>query len=157
MDAMPGPGIWDQYAVAGILFVVIVVIGAAVRKVFYEYREWQTAETEKQRIWQEEQYAKREKENITQRTWYSEMEKQREVALSERDKQWTAMVREIQALVDRRDRESHQALMELTGQIRMLTDGLAAHDARVEDRMKQFEKFVNDKASSAPAQKRRSA
>lgn len=148
---------WDQYAVAGILFIVIVVIGAAVRKVFYEYRDWQTSESDKQRIWQEEQYAKREKENNAQRAWYSEMEKQREIALSERDKQWTAMVREIQALVDRRDRESHQALMELTGQIRMLTEGLAAHDARVEDRMKQFEQFVNDKARSALAQKRRSA
>ncbi|MDI6769753.1 MAG: hypothetical protein QMD04_08760 [Anaerolineales bacterium] len=151
---MPGPGVWDQYAVAAIMFIVIVVIGMAVRKIFYEYREWQTIESEKQRIWQEEQYAKREKENVTQRTWYSEMEKQREVALSERDKQWTAMVREIQALVDRRDRESHQALMELTGQIRLLTDGLAAHDARVEGRMKQFEDYVNKKA---PNPRRRSA
>ncbi len=154
---MPGPNIWDNYAVAGILLIVIVVIGSAVRKIFSEYRDWQSEEAEKQRNWQETQFAKRENENEKQRAWYSEMEKKREIALAERDKQWTAMVREIQALVDRRDRESHQALMELTGQIRMLTEGLAAHDARVEDRMKQFEQYVNNRSRSAATQKRRSA
>lgn len=151
---MPGPGIWDQYTVAGIMFIVIVTIGLAVRKVFHEYRDWQSIETEKQRKWQEEQFEKRELENVKQRSWYSEMEKQREVALADRDKQWTAMVREIQALVDRRDRESHQALMELTGQIRLLTESLAAHDARVDDRMKKFEDYVNT-GRSAGSQKRR--
>jgi flagellar biosynthesis/type III secretory pathway M-ring protein FliF/YscJ len=138
MDAaMPGPGIWDQYAVAGILFVVIVVIGVAVRKVFREYREWQSKETELQRDWQEAQYQKRETENEKQRNWYSEMEKQRETALAERDKQWTAMVREIQALVDRRDRESHTVLTNLTTQIGTLTELISKHDRRVEEWMQR--------------------
>lgn len=137
---------------AGILFVVIVVIGIAVRKVFTEYREWQSAETEKQRKWQEEQFQKRENENEKQRTWYSAMEGKREDSLSERDKQWTQMVREIQALVDKRDRESTQALVELTNQIRLLTEGFASHDAKVENGLKQFEAFI--KASSQPGKRR---
>lgn len=154
---MPGPGIWDNYAVAGILLIVIIVIGNAVRKVFSEYRNWQTEESDKQRQWQETQFTKRENENEKQRTWYSTMEKEREIALAERDKQWTSMVRDIQALIDRRDRESHQALTELTQQIRLLTEGMAAHDARVEDRIKQFEQYFNEKTRGPSPQKRRSA
>lgn len=151
-DALPTAAIWDGYAVAGIVFVVIAFLLFAGWKVFKEYRAWQTAENKAQREWQDEQFKLREAENERQRAWNEQMEAKREASAETRDQRMRQFMQEQQAKQIEADRDTSKVLNSLVARIDNLTamvsvqttaltehgQALKLHDARVDERLAQY-------------------
>ncbi len=123
-DALPTAAIWDGYAVAGIVFVVILILLFAGWKVFREYRKWQTDESE------------------VQRKWYERMEDKREKTANARDEQMRAFMAAQQEKQIQADQETSRVLNSLVSRIDGLTAVMAAqskalsdHDAKVDQRI----------------------
>ncbi|GAP14881.1 hypothetical protein LARV_02660 [Longilinea arvoryzae] len=140
-DALPTAAIWDGYAVAGIVFVVILVMAWFVWKAFREYRVWQTAENQAQRKWQDEQFVLRQTENEKQRAWNEQMEHRRSQEASTRDEQMRKFMAAQQEKQIQADQETSRVLNSLVSRIDGLTAVMAAqskalsdHDAKVEQR-----------------------
>lgn len=151
-DALPTAAIWDGYAVAGIVFIVIAFLLFAGWKVFKEYRAWQTAENQAQREWQDEQFKLREAENDRQRAWNEQMEAKRQKEANERDHQMRAFMAEQQekqitaskeqslilnSLVSRMDTVTTMISVQ-TAAITDQSKALQAHDQRVDERLAQY-------------------
>lgn len=151
-EALPTAAIWDGYAVAGIVFVVIAFLLFAGWKVFKEYRAWQTAENEAQREWQDEQFKLREAENDRQRAWNEQMEAKRQKEANERDHQMRAFMADQQEKQIAASKEQSLILNSLVArmdtvttmisvQTAAITDqskALQAHDQRVDERLAQY-------------------
>jgi formiminotetrahydrofolate cyclodeaminase len=150
-DALPTAAIWDGYAVAGIVFIVILVMVALVWKGFKEYRAWQTMENQSHRDWQDMQFKLRETENERQRAFNEQMEAKRQKEAADRDQQMRAFMSEQQAkqiaaskeqstilnsLVTRMDTVTTMISMQ-TAAITEQSKTLQAHDQRVNDRLAQ--------------------
>lgn len=141
-EALPTAAIWDGYAVAGIVFVVVLVMIYLVWRGFREYRSWQTAENAAQRTWQDEQFAKREAENERQRAWNEQMEAKREKSAVARDEQMRAFMAAQQEKQIQADQETNRVLNSLVSRIDGLTvvmtaqsKALSDHDAKVDQRI----------------------
>lgn len=141
-DALPTAAIWDGYAVAGIVFIVIAVMAFFVWRAFREYRIWQTEENKAQREWQDEQFAKRELENEKQRAWNEQMEHRRSQEAATRDEQMRKFMAAQQEKQIQADQETSRVLNSLVSRIDGLTAVMAAqskalsdHDAKVDQRM----------------------
>jgi len=151
-EVLPTAAIWDGYAVAGIVFIVVLVMIALIWKAFKEYRAWQTAENAAQRDWQDEQFAKREAENERQRLWNEQMEAKREASAEARDQRMRQFMAEQQAKQIEADRDTSKVLNSLVARIDNLTamvsvqttaltehgQALKLHDAKVDDRLAQY-------------------
>ena len=136
---MPSTSIWDQCAVAGIVFVVIVAAGYALYHLFRAYSAWQTAESKEQRVWQEAQFEKRELENKIQRTWYEGMERKREEEQGQRDRQWQKFYAEIADQQARQNRDNNEVLSKLISRIDALTEVMTTHDKSSKERAARIE------------------
>lgn len=126
-DALPTAAIWDGYAVAGIVFIVILVLLWVGWKVFREYRSWQTAESD------------------LQRKWYERMEDKREKVATARDEQMRTFMAEQQEKQIQADQETSRVLNSLVSRIDGLTAVMSAqskalndHDAKVDQRIADF-------------------
>lgn len=151
-EALPTAAIWDGYAVAGIVFVVIAFLLFAGWKVFKEYRAWQTAENEAQREWQDEQFKLREAENDRQRAWNEQMEAKRQKEANERDHQMRAFMADQQEKQIAASKEQSLILNSLVARMDTVTTmisvqtaaiseqskALQAHDQRVDERLAQY-------------------
>jgi len=124
---MPPTTIWDQYAVAAIVFVVFIVIGIFAWQAFKDFRAWQSAETDRQQ------------------TWYETMEKKRDVSQAERDLKWQQFYSNIQANQDKRDRDNNEILGRLINRIDTLTETLTVHDKRSAERIEGLTEVVRKK------------
>lgn len=140
-DALPTAAIWDDFKVAGIVFIVILAMVILAWKAFREYRAWQTAENQAQRKWQDEQFDKRELENEKQRTWNEEMERRRSQEAATRDEQMRTFMAAQQKKQIEADQETSRVLNSLVSRIDGLTAVMAAqskalsdHDAKVDQR-----------------------
>ncbi|MFA5836186.1 MAG: hypothetical protein WC837_04435 [Bellilinea sp.] len=131
---MPTTTIWDQYAVAAIVFVVFIVLMAFAWRAFTQYRTWQT------------------QENLQQRTWYEAMEKKRDESQGLRDLKWQQFYQQIQDHQARRDRDNNEVLSKLISRIDMLTETLTVHDRKSAERADRIESVAN-----GAARKRRAA
>ncbi len=126
-DALPTAAIWDGYAVAGIVFVVILVLLFVGWKVFREYRSWQTAESD------------------LQRKWYERMEDKREKVATARDEQMRTFMAGQQEKQIQADQETSRVLNSLVSRIDGLTAVMSAqskalsdHDAKIDQRITEI-------------------
>ena len=124
---MPSTTIWDQYAVAAIVFVVFFFMLLGAYRVFKEYRAWQTVE------------------NAQQRTWYEAMEKKRDDGQLERDLKWQQFYAQIQDHQAKRDRDNNEILNKLINRIDTLTDSITQHDRKSADRFEGLTEVVRKK------------
>ena len=122
---MPQVTMWDQYAVAAIVFVVFITMVIAGWRIFREYRAWQTAE------------------NLQQRTWYEGMERKRDDSQGLRDLKWQQFYQQIQDHQARRDRDNNEVLGKLISRIDMLTETLTVHDRKSAERADRIENAAN--------------
>lgn len=136
-DALPTAAIWDGYAVAGIVFVVILVLLWVGWKVFREYRSWQTAESD------------------LQRKWYERMEDKREKVSTARDEQMRTFMADQQEKQIQADQETSRVLNSLVSRIDGLTAVMSAqskalsdHDAKVDQRVAEFKPAVKRRANA---------
>lgn len=151
-DALPTAAIWDGYAVAGIVFVVVLVMIGLVWKGFKEYRTWQTTENKAQRDWQDAQFTLREAENERQRAWNEQMEAKRQKEAADRDQKMRAFMAEQQAKQIVASKEQSTILNSLVARMDTVTTmisvqtaaiteqskALQAHDQRVDERLSQY-------------------
>jgi len=116
---------WDQYAVAAIVFVVFCFAILAAWRIFREYRAWQTGE------------------NLQQRSWYESMEAKRDDSQGLRDLKWQQFYQQIQDHQARRDRDNNEVLGKLISRIDMLTETLTVHDRKSAERADRIENVAN--------------
>jgi len=124
---MPSASIWDQYAVAAILFVVVCVIGLAGWRAFREFRGWQTSEYERQRL------------------WYETMEKKRDESQSKRDLLWQQFYQLIQDHQAKRDRENNEIMSKMISRIDSLTETITMHDRKSAQQLETLADQVRQK------------
>lgn len=151
-EPLPTAAIWDGYAVAGIVFIVVLVMIGLIWKGFQEYRIWQTAESKAQRDWQDEQFKLREAENERQRAWNEQIEAKREASAEARDQRMRQFMQEQHTKQIEADRETSKVLNSLVARIDNLTamvsvqttaltehgQALKQHDAHVDERLAQY-------------------
>lgn len=114
---LPPATIWDQYAVASIVFVVIIFMLFLAGRAFARYLKWQTEESQ------------------VQRTWYEGMERKRDEKQAARDLQWQQFYQQIQEHQAKRDRESNEIMSRMITRIDVLTEAINNHDRRSAERM----------------------
>lgn len=117
---LPSTSMWDQYAVAAIVFVVVIVMLYSAAKAFTKYLKWQTSESQ------------------TQRTWYEDMERKRDIKQAERDAKWQQFYQQIQDHQAKRDRESGEVMSRMIARIDALTDAINTHDKRSAERIEDL-------------------
>ncbi|MHB0964860.1 MAG: hypothetical protein ACYC36_00265 [Bellilinea sp.] len=122
---IPSTTMWDQYAVAAIVFVVFLTMVIAGWRIFREYRSWQTAE------------------NLQQRTWYEGMELKRDAMQAQRDIKWQQFYQQIQDHQAKRDRDSDEVQVKLIGRIDALTEAISTHDRKSAERADRLENLAN--------------
>ena len=117
---MPSASIWDQYAVAAIVFIVIIVLLVLAGRAFGRYLKWQTDESQ------------------VQRTWYEGMERKRDEKQAARDLQWQQFYQQIQEHQAKRDRESNEIMSRMITRIDGLTEVINNHDRKSAERMEDL-------------------
>ena len=128
---MPTTTIWDQYAVAAIVFVVFIVIGIFAWQAFKDFRAWQSKETDRQQV------------------WYESMEKKRDDAQLERDLKWQQFYSAIQDHQAKRDRDNNEIMSRLISRIDALTDAFSTHDKRSAERADNLHEAIRGKRRAA--------